>query len=440
MGRVTRSAPSLAAVLLAAALLAGCDNALFGFLRGAPYQREMAKLVPTPNASGYGFAVDLSGDYMIVGEPYRDGNKGGAWIYHRVSGETWDAGTLLPAPAGALGPDPSNANDGDLYGYAVATNGDYAALGSMYAGDGGIKRGKVAIYGRDTTTGVWSFVRAFGIADTLSTPLDYDLFGSSISIDGTWMAIGARQDQDGVVDNSCGGVYLFQNSSGTWTYREKERAATPQDGAGFGFSVDVSGDLMIVGSHYEDIEVTPAVAPYRHGAAYIFTFNTDNWDFTERITAPDSEHMALFGVSVGISGSHAVVGSPLKGAGSVTQAGSAYIFQRSAANEWHTIAPAVLTLASSGVGDWYGWTAAISGDTAVVGAFNRDHLAVNDGAAFVYSRIAANTWELAGTVSPSDAADNGYFGMALSLDGTRAAVGATAPPPAEAAGAVYVFK
>ena len=98
MGRVSRSAGLLIAVVLATGLLAGCDNALFSFIRGSLYRREMTRIVPTPNASGFGFAVDLSGDYMIVGEPYRDGSKGGAWVYHRVSGETWDAGTLLPAP------------------------------------------------------------------------------------------------------------------------------------------------------------------------------------------------------------------------------------------------------------------------------------------------------------------------------------------------------
>jgi hypothetical protein len=150
--------------------------------------------------------------------------------------------------------------------------------------------------------------------------------------------------------------------------------------------------------------------------------------------------MALFGVSVGISGSYTIVGSPLKTVGTVTQAGAAYIFQRSAANEWHSIAPAVLTLGSPGVGDGYGCSAAIRGDTAMVGSFNRDQLATNDGAAFVYARASGNTWDLAGTVTASDAADNLYFGMSLALDETHAAVGATAPPPAVAQGAVYVLK
>jgi hypothetical protein len=449
MGRVSRLAAVLLAGVLAAAFLAGCENALQSFifdtLFGPPYRREMARLVPDPNLGSYGFAVDISGDYMIVGEPNRDGGKGGARVYHRTSGETWDSGILLPAPSGALGPDTTNGMGGDNYGYAVATSGDYAVLGAMNAGDRatGKKQGRVAIYARNTTSGAWYFVSDFGLADipgATPAPLDYDLFGNVVSIDGTWMAIGARQDQNGVPNDSCGAVYLFQNVGGTWTFKEKKRAKVPQDGAAFGFSVDLAGDLLIVGSHYEDIEGAPIVAPYRQGAAYIFTFDTDNWQFSDRITAPDAEHMALFGVSVGISGSYAVVGSPLKTVNGVTQAGAAYMFQRAAADDWHSIPAAVVTLKDPGLEDWYGWAAAIRGDHALVSAFNRDERGTNAGAAYVYSRTTGNTWVIAGTVSPSDAMDNLYFGMSLALDADHAVVGATAPPPAAAKGAAYIFK
>ena len=287
--------------------------------------------------------------------------------------------------------------------------------------------------------GEWSFVRTFSIADIGGTAIVYDRFGSALSMDGTWLAVSARQDNNGEVGApSYGAVYIFQNQGGVWTHRWKKRAEVPQMNASFGTSVDIPGDLMIVGSHYEDID-GDGLNPFRQGAAYIFTFNIDGWDFTERITAPDHEHMAQFGISVGISGNHAIVGSPYKAIGTIAGAGSAYIFQRSAANEWHTIAAAVLTLATPGIDDLFGWSAAISGDTAVVGAFSRDQLATNDGAAFAYTRTTANTWELAGTVSPSDAADNVYFGTSISLDGTRATIGAT-DLQSVTEGAVYIFK
>jgi hypothetical protein len=447
MGRMNRAAAGVLAAAFAIGCLVGCENALQSFISdslfGAPYRRQMAQLAPATNESGYGWAVDISGDYMVVGEPYRDGGKGGAWVYHRTDGETWDAGALLDAPAGALGPDSSNGNNGDNYGYAVATNGDYAALGAMNAGAeaGGEKRGMIAIYKRDTTTDKWVFVSTFSLSDVpAAVPLDYDLFGSSLSMDGTWMAVGARQDNNGEAGGpSYGAVYLLQNVGGTWTYKETKRATTPQMDASFGFSVDLSGDRLIVGSHYEDTD-GDAVSPSRQGAAYIFLFDTDNWTLSSRITAPEPENMAMFGVSVGISGDYAVVGAPLTTVGSAGQAGAAYVFQRSTSGGWDSATAATLSLSAPGLEDWYGWASAINGDYVMVTAFNRDDAGTNAGAAYVYARATGNAWDLAGTVTASNAADNLYFGTSLSLDETRAVVGATAPPPAASAGFAYILK
>ncbi len=449
MGRIGIIARTgLLGVLIIVSLLS-CDNPLQNFivndLFGPPYRRQMARLVPNPNVGSYGFSVDISGDYMIVGEPNREGGKGGATIYHRTSGESWDAGTLIAAPAEALGPDATNGNDGDQYGVAVATDGNFAVIGSMYSGDAtGAKRGRVAIYKREPTNGSWVFVSSFGLADLPSgaTPeaLGYDLFGNAISIDGSWMVIGARQDQNGVLNDNCGAVYLFQNIGGTWTYKEKHRAPVPQDGAAFGFSVDLSGDLLIVGSHNEDLEGIPVTNPFKQGAAYIYRFDTDNWQFSEKITAPIPEHMALFGVSVGISGDYAVVGSPTKTVDAVAQAGAIYLFQRSSLDDWLTIPVLELTVKNPVGGDWFGFSTAISGDHVLAGAFNRDDVGANAGAVYLYSRTGGNTWEQTDTIIASDAGDNGYFGMSVTMDATRAVVGATAPPPAASAGAVYVLK
>jgi hypothetical protein len=453
VGRVMRRLVFIFVELLALAALVGCPNLLQAFIYdsvlGVPYRREMAKMVPSPNTGSYGFAVDISGDSMIVGEHNRDGGKGGAWIYHRTSGETWAAGQLLPAPTWALGPAASNANDGDQYGVAVATNGDYAALGSMYAGANlvtpGIKRGQVVIYARDAATGTWSLAQTLDIEASVpgSTAINYDLFGCAISIDGSWMAIGARQDHfydTGGSAPAYGAVYLFQNVGGTWTYKEKKTATVPQAGASFGFSVDLQSDLLIVGSHYEDIEGTPAVAPFRQGAAYIFRFDTDNWQFSDRLTAPDAEHMALFGVGVGISAGYAVVGAPLATVSGVAQAGAAYFFQRSAATDWHTVPAAKVTASNPVDQDWFGFTAAMKGDTAIVGGFLRDTGGVDAGEVRVYRRSSGNTWDLAGAVSPSDATDSTYFGISVSMDATRAVIGATAAPDAVDKGAVYLLK
>jgi len=53
----------------------------------------------------------------------------------------------------------------------------------------------------------------------------------------------------------------------------------------------------------------------------------------------------------------------------------------------------VVTPKDPGLEDWYGWAAAIREDYALVSAFNRDELATNDGAAYVYARTTGSTWD-----------------------------------------------
>jgi hypothetical protein len=430
----------------------GCSNPLQNFiydsLLGVPYRREMGKVVPTPNLGSYGFAVDIAGDYMIVGEPNRDGGRGGAWIYHRTSGETWDAGQKLDPPGWATGPATSNANDGDQFGMSVAIGGDWAAIGSMYAGvdltTPGKKRGQVALYSCDAVTGSWSLSSTIDINASVpgGTAVDYDLFGNAISIDGSWMAIGSRQDH--LIDTTSGAdkygaVYLFQNVGGKWTFKEKKTATVPQANASFGFSVDLQSDLLIVGSHREDVDGTSGT-PSQQGAAYIFRFDTDNWQMSDRITAPIPADMAQFGVGVAISGGYALVGEPTATVDGTAQAGAAYFFQRTGADDWHTVPATKVTAVDPAASDWFGFSTAMKGDTAMVGDFLRDAAGVDSGQVYVYGHSTGNTWDLAGTISPSDATDNSYFGISLSMDGTRAVIGATAAPPAADKGAVYLFK
>lgn len=62
---------------------------------------------------------------------------------------------------------------------------------------------------------------------------------------------------------------------------------------------------------------------------YFYRFVIDNWQFSDRVTATDPEDNAIFEADVAISGSSAIVGSPWKTESSQSQAGTAYLFQRS---------------------------------------------------------------------------------------------------------------
>ena len=67
------------------------------------------------------------------------------------------------------------------------------------------------------------------------------------------------------------------------------------------------------------------------GSAYIFRRDGTNWIEEQKLTASDGEHDDLFGNSVSISGDYAIVGA-YNDASTVSAQGSAYIFNRDGTN------------------------------------------------------------------------------------------------------------
>ena len=76
------------------------------------------------DGDNFGNAVDIDGDFAIVGARFDDSNgdnAGAAYIYRRVSG-TWVEDTKIL---------PSDGVANDLFGADVAISGDIAVVGSM---------------------------------------------------------------------------------------------------------------------------------------------------------------------------------------------------------------------------------------------------------------------------------------------------------------------
>jgi len=101
-----------------------------------------------------------------------------------------------------------------------------------------------------------------------------------------------------------------------------------------------------------------------------------------------------------------------------------------------------LTASDSTAGDEFGYAAAISGDTIVVGAWNNDGAGSDAGAAYVFERNqgGADNWGQVKKLTASDAAVNDSFGKAVAIDGDRLVVGAPATVNFSTVGAAYVFE
>src|SRR5690606_37401816 len=132
--------------------------------------------------------------------------------------------------------------------------------------------------------------------------------------------------------SNAGSAYIFINKAGTWTEVQKIVASDRGYNDRFGRSVAISGGYAIVGAVNENEDVTGGNTLNSAGSAYIFKKNAGTWSQVQKIVATDRWPYNQFGWSVAISGDYAIVGARLEdfdtlGGNFLTNAGSAYIFQ-----------------------------------------------------------------------------------------------------------------
>jgi hypothetical protein len=167
-----------------------------------------------------------------------------------------------------------------------------------------------------------------------------------------------------------------------------------------------------------------AVGSNHTGAAYVFTRSGSTWTQQAKLTASDAAASDSFGFSVAIAGSTAAVGA----VGS-NHTGAAYVFTRSGST-WTQ--QAKLTASGGIAGDEFGYSVALSGSTAVVGAINNN---AGTGAAYVFTR-SGSTWTQQAKLTASDGAASDFFGYSVAIVTTTAVVGA---PDNLGTGAAYIF-
>jgi hypothetical protein len=103
---------------------------------------------------------------------------------------------------------------------------------------------------------------------------------------------------------------------------------------------------------------------------------------------------------------------------------------------------AKLTASDAEQQDYFGLSVSISGTTAIVGAHGEATGGYDAGAAYVFVlNPASGAWEEVAKLTASDAEANDHFGSSVAVSGTRAIVGALGEDTgATNAGTAYVFE
>lgn len=153
-----------------------------------------------------------------------------------------------------------------------------------------------------------------------------------------------------------------------------------------------------------------------------------------KLTAESPAAGDEFGGATGISGDYAVIGARQFSPGGI---GEAYVFQRGATG-W--LQDARLTSSDGVADDQFGRSAAIDGETIVVGATGQDGGGLNAGAAYVFQRLGGN-WVQTAKLTASEAAIDDAFGVSAGISGSFIVVGAVGDDDGgNGSGSAYVFR
>jgi len=373
-------------------------------------ENEVAKLMASDaqESDQFGISVSVSGDTAVIGAYHEDtggSNAGAAYVFTRTGG-SWTQQAKLMA---------SDAQANDNFGYSVAVSGDTAVIGARSEDTGGSTAGAAYVFTR--SGGAWVEQAKLMASDAV----DGDYFGWSVAVSGDTAVIGARSEDTGGSD--AGAAYVFTRSGGAWVEQAKLMASDAQSSDYFGYSVAVSGDTAVIGARYE------ATGGSYAGAAYVFTRSGGSWTQQAKLMASDAQANDNFGYSVAVSGDTAVIGARSEDTGG-SNAGAVYVFTRSGGS-WTQ--QAKLMASDAQANDNFGYSVAVSGDTAVIGARSEDTGGTAAGAAYVFTRTGGS-WTQQAKLMASDAQANDNFGYSVAVSGDTAVIGASN------ADAAYIFE
>jgi FG-GAP repeat len=246
----------------------------------------------------FGTSVAISGDTVVVGAPNAVSGKicdlhgncsdirgGLAYVFKRDEGGRNNFGIAYTLQTlGALTP----TRNGDNFGASVAVsdNGNVIVVGEPglaydVDGDGTLACDQNTLFEECGVGGAYLFFSDGNVSGTklllADDKQDHSVFGAAVALSGDRVVVGAEgdsydADQDGTeecgisTDNSecfLGSGYLFEKNQGApdaWGQVAKLVPSESQFDDGFGASVAIEGDTVVLGTHNSDGGQTKASA------------------------------------------------------------------------------------------------------------------------------------------------------------------------------------
>ena len=368
------------------ALLPGAR--LWAEIAGIPEVHETAVLGNAP--------MGTNGAEILVGEPDGEYNGVASGVVHvlsRSNGSSWiEVGEIGPAEPVA----------GMSFGDDIAVTVSQALISASASPSPGLT---FLLFNR-TSTGTWIESAEF-VGDE-----NHVLLGQpEPEVADNTVVLGSRS----LLPYGRVGISVFERDGDVWSFQQ--RLVSPEDDDGFGVSVALSSDTLVVGAS------TAVVAGVDSGAAYVYVKPaTGIWEFAQKLVAtPTGMEEAYYGLDVAVAEDFIVVGSPCDWALGPEEscAGAAYIYRRTSDDKW--VEEAKLLPPFDGpdppYGAQFGNAVAIENGLVYI-CENQGRWATGEsGSCWAFRNSGEGDWQPLARLIPEDPFANLEFGEWIDLEG-----------------------
>jgi hypothetical protein len=255
-------------------------------LEGQDWRWFQTLSVSGPDAVSYlGDAVALEGDRIALGAPGDSTQVGAVYVFD-LRGGAWVQAAVV---------EPRGPHTVRGFGCDVALSGDRMIVGADFSSPGGLAPGAAYVF--ELQHGAWVQTARLVASDATWS----DVYGQRVDLDGeTAVVSGWGHDVPG---GGRGAVWSFELQAGSWIESQKI-VSTPANGSRFGFSVDLEGERLLVGARSDGGWFFP------QSFAELFHRGPQGFESERVETGPPSAKGIGFGTSVRLWGDSMLVGNP----------------------------------------------------------------------------------------------------------------------------------
>lgn len=292
-----------------------------------------------PSAEGYGLAIGLYGDLLLIGAPGATiAPEGKVYAYRHGEGQ-WNLEQEI------------TLTNTLFFGIDIDMDKNSAIIGASGTNQ---NQGMAALYEYDSNTGQWNLQARLLAPDGNKG----DGFGSQVAIDGDFAVVGASHADSIVQKNGVthlediGKAYVYQKSLTTWSQMSILTSSDTKPADQFGTDVDINNNLIVVSSSSDT------------GRVYLFQLDDSKWSEIQILSAPSGEIADHFGMSLSLDDHYLLVGAPTSEVNGIAKRGKAYIFTNEGGSNWTL--EATLLNSDGQSNDRFGTTLAMDNRNALV--------------------------------------------------------------------------